>query len=175
VAVTPVNDPPVAADDNASTEENATLQLSSATLLANDVDVDQGDTLVLTAVNSPSVEGGTVNLANATVTYVPPVNFNGTDSFNYTIQDNSGATSTAKVTVTVNPALRFSSVQLEAGDAVRILFVGVSGRTYRLQTSTDLSDWTDAQTITAGPGGLVDYVDTQTAGVGARFYRVAWP
>ena len=175
LTVTPVNDPPSAADDNASTEENATLQLSSATLLANDVDVDQGDTLVLTGVSSPSVESGTVNLANAVVTYVPPVNFNGTDSFNYTIQDNSGATSTAKVTVTVNPAPRFSSVQLETGGGVRIRFVGTPNKTYRVQASANLLTWSDAATITTDSAGLAETVDTQTGGVDVRFYRLVWP
>ena len=175
LTVAPVNDPPVAADDTASTEESTTLQLSAATLLVNDTDVDQGDTLVLTAVNSPSAEGGTVNLANATVTYSPPVNFNGIDSFNYTIQDNSGATGTAKVTVTVNPKPRFSLIQLEAGGGVRIHFVGAPDRTYRVQISSDLVDWTDAGTITTDSTGSAENVDTQTAGVGARFYRLAWP
>ena len=175
LTVTPVNDPPVAVDDSAGTEENATLQLNSATLLANDVDVDQGDTLVLIGVSNPSVEGGTVNLASATVTYVPPVNFSGTDSFNYTIQDNSGATSTARVTVSVNLAPRFSSVQVESGGSVRIRFFGTPNRTYRVQTSADLVSWSDAGTITTDSAGLAEGVDTQTGGIDVRFYRLAWP
>ncbi|MBZ9560450.1 cadherin-like domain-containing protein, partial [Halomonas coralii] len=44
IAVTPVNDAPVAVDDALTTTEDTALTIQPATLLANDSDVD-GDTL----------------------------------------------------------------------------------------------------------------------------------
>ncbi|WP_139303251.1 cadherin-like domain-containing protein, partial [Neptunomonas phycophila] len=55
----PVNDAPVAVDDQLTGEEDTTITLDPATLLGNDTDVD-GDPLTITAVSNPS--HGTVTL-----------------------------------------------------------------------------------------------------------------
>ncbi len=96
VTVTPVNDAPVAVNDTASVNEDASVTVS---VLANDTDVEN-DTLSVTAVTQ-GANGAVVINANGTVTYTPAANFNGSDSFTYTISDGNGGTSTATVTVTV--------------------------------------------------------------------------
>jgi CshA-type fibril repeat protein len=97
VTVNPVNDPPVAANDTASTNEDSPVTIP---VLANDTDVD-GDPLTVTAASSPN---GTVTInADGTISYTPNANFNGTDTITYTVSDGKGGTSTATVTVTVNP------------------------------------------------------------------------
>jgi VCBS repeat-containing protein len=101
LTVRPVNDDPVAADDAKSTDEDQTLTFPSSDLKSNDSDVD-GDSLSVTSVGAAS--HGTTNLANdGTVTYTPAANYNGPDSFTYTVSDGNGGTATAKVDVTVNP------------------------------------------------------------------------
>ena len=100
VTVNPVNDPPVAAGDSASTNEDTTLTLSASYLLANDTDID-GDILSVTSVQGAS--HGSVSLVSGTVRFVPAVNFNGAASFTYTISDGHGGSSTATVSVTVVP------------------------------------------------------------------------
>jgi VCBS repeat-containing protein len=101
LTVNAVNDDPVANDDAKSTDEDTTLTFQASTLLANDSDVD-GDTLSVSNVGAAS--HGTTNLANdGTVTYTPAANYNGADSFTYTVSDGNGGTATAKVDVTVNP------------------------------------------------------------------------
>ena len=67
-------------------------------VLSNDSDVE-GDSLTITAV----IQGanGTVTTDAASVTYTPAENFNGSDSFSYTISDGNGGTATAQVDVTV--------------------------------------------------------------------------
>ncbi len=73
-----------------------------------------GDGPNIGAISLPlgnSINGGTVSVNNNntpnnptddTVIYTPLTNFNGTDTFEYTITDADGQTSTATVTVTVN-------------------------------------------------------------------------
>ena len=100
VTVNPVNDPPVAVSDSASTNEDTALVLSASSLLANDTDID-GDTLSVISVQGAS--HGTVSLVSGTVRFVPAANFNGTASFTYTVSDGHGGSSTATVSVTVLP------------------------------------------------------------------------
>ncbi len=96
VTVTPVNDPPVASDDSATTNEDTPVRVS---VLPNDRDVD-GDPLT---VVSASAGNGTVTInPDGTITYTPNPNFNGTDAITYTISDGRGGTSTATVSITVN-------------------------------------------------------------------------
>ncbi|PYR72641.1 MAG: hypothetical protein DMF87_27575 [Acidobacteria bacterium] len=96
VTVTAVNDPPVAADDVATTMEDTAVDV---VVLANDTDVD-GDTLSLTGVG-PAARGTAVVNANGTIHYTPAPNDDAADSFTYTITDGHGATATATVRLTV--------------------------------------------------------------------------
>jgi hypothetical protein len=92
-----LNSSPVAVDDVATTDEDVTVTID---VLANDTDAD-GDTLTVESVTQPS--NGTVVNNGADVTYMPSANFNGTDSFTYTVSDGNGRNATAAVTITINP------------------------------------------------------------------------
>ncbi len=99
VTVTPVNDAPEAADDQATTREDESTEIR---VLANDADLD-GDRL---RVRSVSVAGhGTAEVApdGTTVTYVPDANYHGPDRFTYVVADAGGLADTATVEVTVTP------------------------------------------------------------------------
>ena len=100
IAVTPVNDPPVAADDVRAAVEDQAQAIPAATLVANDTDVD-GDPLTVTAVGDAT--GGTVGLTAGTVDFTPATNFTGDATFTYTVSDGT-ASDTATVTVQVGPA-----------------------------------------------------------------------
>ncbi len=94
----PVNQPPVAVDDNASTTvDNAVI----VDVLANDSD-DNGDPLTVTAVGT-AANGAVLDNGDGTVTYTPNIGFVGDDSFTYTIDDGQGGADTATVFVTVSP------------------------------------------------------------------------
>jgi large repetitive protein len=96
VTVNPVNDPPVAVNDNAATNEDTPVTIG---VLGNDTDIE-GDTLTVTSATSPN---GTVLInPNGTITFTPAANFNGPTTITYTISDGNGGTSTATVAVTVN-------------------------------------------------------------------------
>ena len=95
VTITAVNDAPVATDDTASTNEDTAATI---TVLANDTDTD-GDALTVSAVSQGS--NGVVTTNGTTVTYTPNADWNGADSFTYTVSDGNGGTHTATVSMTV--------------------------------------------------------------------------
>ncbi|WP_425100193.1 Ig-like domain-containing protein [Tropicibacter sp. S64] len=98
VTVTGVNDAPVAEDDAATTDEDVATLID---VLGNDSDVDLGDIIGVTAASAAN--GTVVVQADGQLLYTPDPNFNGTDTITYEITDLGGLTSTATVTVTVNP------------------------------------------------------------------------
>ncbi|MEO0595624.1 MAG: cadherin-like domain-containing protein, partial [Chloroflexota bacterium] len=94
-----VNDAPVAVDDAVSVDEDSSVNIDA---VANDTDVDTGDILQITAVGTAS--NGSVVLENdGTITYTPNPDFNGSDSFTYTVSDGE-LTAEGTVTVTVGNA-----------------------------------------------------------------------
>ena len=97
VTVNAVNDAPVAFDDSTSTNEDTPVTVN---VVANDTDVE-GDPLTVSAVTQGT--NGAVTFAGGSVTYTPNPNFNGPDSFTYTVSDGNGGTDTATVDVTVSP------------------------------------------------------------------------
>ncbi|MFB2892382.1 beta strand repeat-containing protein [Aerosakkonemataceae cyanobacterium BLCC-F50] len=89
---------PIANPDSITTPEDQAITFY---VLGNDTDPD-GDTITVTGSTSPS-NGTLVNLSKGIFSYTPALNFNGTDSFNYTISDGKGGTATATVGITVTP------------------------------------------------------------------------
>lgn len=106
VTVAAVNDDPIAGPDTFSTNEDTVKTIAVAELLANDVPGppnESDQTLSITAVSPTSSQGGTVSLSGTTVTYTPRQDFNGVDTFTYTLADSEGGTATGIVTVNVAP------------------------------------------------------------------------
>ncbi len=109
VTIVGTNDGPVAdVDFGAAVEDGPTVTLTAAELLANDYDIDQGDTLSIASVSAQSAAGAAVSLVNGDVQYTIGDLFQelaegetATDTFEYTIVDSAGATSTATVTMTI--------------------------------------------------------------------------
>ena len=99
IVVTPVNDAPVAKDDDYTVGEGTQL---TGNVLDNDTDID-GDRLTAEVVSGPSHGSLTLN-ADGTFTYTPEADYNGTDSFVYSVTDAKNATSNlATVTINVTP------------------------------------------------------------------------
>ena len=88
---------PTANNDSATTDEDTPVDVN---VLANDVEPD-GDTLNVVSVTQGT--NGTVSVnPDKTIHYAPALNFFGSDSFTYTIDDGHGGQSTATVNVTIN-------------------------------------------------------------------------
>lgn len=105
ITVAGENDAPVAANDAYVADENGSLDISAASgLLANDSDVDQGDTLSVadTAVAVSGI-GGSLSLnADGSFQYVPPADTVGQASFGYEVTDGTGVSAATVVIDVVN-------------------------------------------------------------------------
>ncbi|WP_299842560.1 Ig-like domain-containing protein [uncultured Roseovarius sp.] len=111
VTVGPVNDPPEANDDSATTGFQADVVID---VLGNDSDAD-GDPLTVTAADDGANGTTTIN-PDGSISYTPDAGFTGDDTFSYTISDGQGGTDTATVTVSVGPDLRDGIVDGTTGD-----------------------------------------------------------
>lgn len=106
IVVSPVNDPPTAYDDVFQMDRNSTAMLD---VLRND---DKGaeneaDDPVTILIPSTSHAGGQLAVVDGKVQYTPPTGFVGTDTFNYTLDDD-GMTSDATVTIEVEERAAFA-------------------------------------------------------------------
>ncbi len=101
ITVNPVNDVPVAANDEYSMDEDSTLTVDATGVLANDTDIDN-PSLTATIVAQP--QHGTVTLnADGSFVYTPAANFSGVDGFSYLAGDGSASSDVASVTINVAP------------------------------------------------------------------------
>ena len=100
-ATPPVNLPPIANNDSATTLKNTPTTIN---VLTNDSDPD--GTLVPSSVAvTVNPNHGTItniNTSTGAITYAPANNYTGIDTFTYKVCDNDGLCSTATVTVTIN-------------------------------------------------------------------------
>ena len=98
--MTSVNDAPVANVDTDTVAEDGSVVVD---VVANDTDVDGTiDPTTVTITTQPAHGSVAVNATTGEVTYTPDANYNGSDSFEYTVKDNDGATSNpAAVNLTV--------------------------------------------------------------------------
>jgi Ca2+-binding RTX toxin-like protein len=103
VTVNPVNDAPIATDDDATTDFETAVVISP---LGNDSDPDTGDTITISDASVPANQGSvTFDPVAGTLTFTPADDFEGDATITYEITDGD-LTDTAEVTVTVglNPA-----------------------------------------------------------------------
>ena len=183
VQVTEVNDPPVVVDDvyngqNAVEEDSSGVTLN---LLQNDLAATNPDagapqeTLRITAVGAAS-NGGTVTIGSSgtNVVYKPAANFNGTETFTYTVSDRAGtggltATATATVTVTAkndNPTAVNDTVTADEDSANNVFDV--------LANDSSSPDTGETLTITAaGTGSRGGQVAIVEAGKKVQYKPVA--
>lgn len=102
ISVSPVNQPPLAGNDQFVVEQNRLLQIAPPGLLANDLDPENHalaarvETLPLHGTLSLDPQGGLL--------YVPNTNYVGLDSFTYRVSDGDLTSPAATVVIQVSPA-----------------------------------------------------------------------
>jgi hypothetical protein len=171
-----VNSAPVAGPITLSTARNQAASLSLDTVLAKCSDPEQ-DALSITAVNAVSAQGGTVALGAACITYTPPSNYSGPDSFTFTVQDAYAASATGTVSVTVRPPIPplLSAITRQADGNVKLSASGEPNQAYLVQAGADLVNWSVISTNTADTNGAVFFLDLNATNYSTRFYRLAVP
>ncbi len=112
VDVTPVNDAPVATNDNAVTDEDTPVTID---VLPNDTDID-GDKLSIQSASVPETQG-TVEIIDGKLVFTPAENFHGDAEITYTVTDGQ-LTDEAKVTVTVNPVNDAPTIKVDAVESI---------------------------------------------------------
>ena len=121
IAVTPVNDSPVADATSVTTAEDTPVVV---TLSGTDVD---GDPLTFAIVTQPT--HGTLSGAGASRTYSPAANFNGSDSFTFSVNDGLATSAPATVSLTVTavndlPVANAASVSAITGQPTPVTLSG---------------------------------------------------
>ncbi len=174
VTVTGVNDPVVATDDVGITDEDTVLNVVAASgVLANDADVDTGDTISVTAMNGSGAaigmptalaSGALLTLsADGSYVYNPNGQFEDlavgqstTDSFTYTVTSTDGTTDTATVTLTINGVNDASVAVADMGSTDEDTVLNVVAASGVLANDTDV-DAGDTISVTAmnGSGAAV--------------------
>lgn len=89
------NQPPAAGDDEALTARNRAVTID---VLANDSDPNN-DPISLVSVSDPA--HGTAVIDSGKVVYTPDLDFLGSDSFTYVVQDNEQAQTTGTVSIII--------------------------------------------------------------------------
>lgn len=97
LSVNPINDAPVAQDDQAETQQNVPIRID---VLENDFDVED-DSLNILLVVDPTETKGFVELDNSEVLFTPIADFVGDTTFSYVASDGDKTSNSVQVTVTV--------------------------------------------------------------------------
>ncbi|WP_336163657.1 Ig-like domain-containing protein, partial [Acinetobacter ursingii] len=143
VTIAAVNDAPTATASSISTDEDKPV---TGNVVGQDVD---GDSLSYTVSSNPS--HGTVSIDSATggYTYTPNANYNGSDSFEVTVADGKGGTTTITIPVTIAavndaPTATASSISTDEDKPVTGNVVGqdVDGDSLSYTVSTNPSHGT---------------------------------
>ena len=101
LAVTPINDPPVALPEIYSGTENTTLNQFAPGILSNDNDLENDS---LSAVLIDDISEGTLNLnADGSFNYSPDPGFFGTATFTYRVSDGTDVSEPVLVTFEIAP------------------------------------------------------------------------
>ena len=87
-----------------STSEENTVGFD---ILANDIDIDDAiNTASVNVVNAPAHGDITIDPLTGYLSYTPDTDYAGSDSFSYTVNDATGATSNAaNVTINISPSM----------------------------------------------------------------------
>jgi len=147
-------EPPVAVDDTATVAEDGSVTLD---LLSNDTDAND-DVLSVASVSDPA--NGSVQLVNGVYVYSPDANFNGEDTFDYTVSD-GGLETTGSITVTVTPVNDIPSVGDDTASTDEDTAVDIDVLDNDSDVETDLSVSSFSQpangTVVLGNNGQLRY------------------
>lgn len=157
---------------------NQVLKVADLMFLTNSVD-PQGSAMTVVWVSPASTNGGAVSLSGRWTTYVPPAGDDSPDYFTFRVQNAIGGWNEAQAEVLLLPPGDDDSLSQNlanitpSGPDILVRFIGIPGRSYDVQATTDLvdPDWTHVGSCQIGPQGFVVFTDVNPPG--SRYYRTA--
>ena len=167
INVSNVNDPPVAANDTVTTDEDTRVKID---VLANDTDPDTERAALRVSVGRQPLNGTARVESDRTITYTPNANFAGENSFTYRLSDGS-LSDDGSVTVTVeavNDAPAFPAATAErsvpedaeaddnVGTPVTARDIDSATLIYRLTGASEFEIVEDTGQIQVAPGVTLD-------------------
>lgn len=178
----PSNQDPVAQDDSLLMPPRGDFLIPTATLLANDTDVD-GDRLRIDSVFGSGIDdltqaGGRVRRDGSTIRYTPPDVGVANDTFRYTVSDGTGGAATARVDIMFSatapeptPILTGAEILLEGGFRLSGQAPPGSIVTILCATSVEALYWARIRVLTVGDSGQWSTTLPATEGGRRLFYR----
>ena len=165
---------PVAGPGLFSRPINGGIAISVQAILANDSDSAQVPIFVA-QVDNTSASGGVIARTNDWLYYAPPTSLVATDSFNYVLSNLLGQSTSGTVTILASSnfvATNILKIAALPGGGNQLQFFGAAG-SYFIQTSTNLTSWTNLAARLAWPTNYFIYADTNPPSAPAKFYRAA--
>jgi hypothetical protein len=156
----------------------AGVKVRATTLLGTDPD---GDPISLVSAGPGSAQGGTISTNTLWVFYTPAAGFTNSDSYGYVVQDSRDGVNNGTVTVNLTahsgPSQNTVATETLGNGDVRARFLGIPGRTYTIQYTTNLvtPDWQSLGTGTASATGQLEFTDLPPPGSPTRTYRSVYP
>jgi hypothetical protein len=171
-----VNSLPVFAGYSFVARKNTSAELQYSAFLGKASDADT-DALIVTGAAAASAANGTITAGASSLTYTPPADFTGADSFTITLSDGRGGIVNGLVQVTVtslggDPKID-AKIAARADGKVEALFAGTPGDDYVIERTTNLTNPAAWQVISSGKvgdDGLIPMIDSAPPSVKA-FYR----
>jgi hypothetical protein len=181
ITVTPVNDAPTAQSRAISTPQGV-----AAIVVLSGADQESAPGMLSFRISRPPSHGDLVG-ATPELRYMPYKDFVGQDDFEFVVSDGEAESLPATISIQVTPSPN-QTTDTESGErpvlsiqwlgsetaavAARISFTAMAHNTYVIQTSSDLSHWTDLATSRPEQSGPVEFIDTAVSTASIRYYRL---
>ncbi len=154
VAISAVNDAPVAAADAAASV--VVGNTATINVLANDTDVD-GNTVSLTG--TPTATVGTVSITNGVLSYVAPADYVGQATISYSITDGTATVSASQTVNVTQPTISRSAESVNEGGSATFTITGAPNRDYAISLAGTAVAGTDYA------GAALAQVTTNASGI----------
>lgn len=153
---------------------NKTLAIPEPKLRCN----DRQETLDVVTFDLPATntaQGGTLVYSNNVISYTPPAGFTGEDTFTYRLRGKFGgedlATATIRVYDEAEQQASIVSYYLLGSETVQLCILGLPNQDYKVESSSDLQEWDEVETVSAGADGSLTYEYELNKQLREKYYR----